>query len=332
MRLERDFFKILVVTLVLTFSISFVFAATITDDIHLNIQTTDVTGEIEEGTYAFVFNISTTSDCNVSNVVYTNSTTLTTDTRGIISYYLPKVNLSYDVQYYLCYYRDGDLKDSSKIARTPYTFRARNITLSGVEIDQDLDMGAYNITTTGTGFFSFLGSLVNRIAELFAVNIDFTGHITGTGNIITTGNVTADYFVGDGSLLTGISTSLNVNITSFTYNGSLFYNDSLANRTGYDAGNAICATEFSGSHMCTEFEIMKWFASENPPEINGDAWCSAGGPKYVPASIPVNDCQGWTYAGTVSYLGNYWHFNSTTGGEGRAINCGTKLSLACCIS
>jgi len=81
---------------------------------------------------------------------------LTTDNRGIISYYLPNVSLDYDQQYYLCYYRDGALKDSSKIARTPYSFRAQNITLSGVEIDQNLDMGAYNITTTGTGFFGFL--------------------------------------------------------------------------------------------------------------------------------------------------------------------------------
>ena len=191
MRLKRDFSRILVITLVITFSISFVFAATITDDIHLNIQTTNSTGGIVTGTFDFVFNISTSSTC--TPVIYTNSTTLTTDTRGIISYYLPSVTLNYDEQYYLCYYRDGALKDSSKIARTPYSFRAQNITLSGVEIDQNLEMGAYNITTTGTGFFGFLGSLASRISKLFVVDVDFSGSIVGTGNITTTGNITADY-------------------------------------------------------------------------------------------------------------------------------------------
>ena len=191
MRLKRDFYSILVITLVLTFSISSVFAATITDDIHLNLQTTNTTGGIVTGTFNFVFNISTTSNCN--NVIYTNSTTLTTDTRGIISYYLPDVTLDYDEQYYLCYYRDGALKDSSKIARTPYSFRAQNITLSGVEIDKNLEMGAYNITSTGTGFFGFLGSLVNRITKLFVIDVDFNGSIVGTGNITTTGNISADY-------------------------------------------------------------------------------------------------------------------------------------------
>jgi len=191
MRKKRNFIQILVITLVLTFSISFVFAESITDDIHLNIQTTYSNGTIEIGTFDFVFNLSTTSTCD--SVIYTNSTTLTTDNRGIISYYLPDVTLDYDEQYYLCYYRDGALKDSSKIARTPYSFRAQNITLSGVEIDENLDMSAYNITTTGTGFFGFLGSLVNRITKLFVIDIDFNGSVIGTGNITTTGNITAEY-------------------------------------------------------------------------------------------------------------------------------------------
>jgi len=176
---------------VLTLSINLIFAAAITDDIHLNLQTTYANGTIETGTFDFVFNISTTSTCD--SIIYTNSTILTTDTRGIISYYLPNVTLNYDEQYYLCYYRDGALKDSSKIARTPYSFRAQNITLSGVEIDENLEMGAYNITTTGTGFFGFLGSLVNRITKLFVIDIDFNGTINGTGNLTTTGNITAEY-------------------------------------------------------------------------------------------------------------------------------------------
>jgi len=86
----------------------------------------------------------------------------------------------------------------------------------------NLDLGANNITTTGTGFFGWLGSLVNRITTLFVRDIDFNGTITGKGlnasndtintltisasdgNIVTSGNVTAGYFVGDGSGLTNL--------------------------------------------------------------------------------------------------------------------------------
>jgi len=119
---------------------------------------------------------------------------------------------------------------------------------------------------------------------------------------------------------------LKVDLTSGTYNGNLV-SDS---KTGYDAGNAICDSEFSDSHMCTEFEIMYWFANEDSPTVTGDAWCSTGSPKYIPADIPVNDCHGWTHGSAGTYLGNYWHFNTTTGGDGRALNCGTTLKLACC--
>jgi len=157
---KKDNIYWLICVFVLVFSMSFLSAADINDDIHLNIQTTNVTtGAIISGTFNFQFDITIDSAC--SSVVYTNSTTLTTDSRGIVSYYLENVDLAFDQQYYLCYYRDSVFINSSKIARTPYTFRAQNVTMSGVEIDSNLDMTGYNVT--------------------------------------------ADYFIGDGSLLTNIN-------------------------------------------------------------------------------------------------------------------------------
>ncbi|MFH1237910.1 MAG: hypothetical protein V1491_00530 [archaeon] len=58
-----------------------------------------------------------------------------------------------------------------------------------------------NITTSQTGFFGWLGSLTSRITKLFVQDIDFNGTINGSGNINITGNISADYFIGDGSLL-----------------------------------------------------------------------------------------------------------------------------------
>ena len=75
--------------------------------------------------------------------------------------------MDYSDQYWLCYYRDGTLINSSKIARTPYTFRARNVTLSGVEIDTNLTMEGKNISNVNYGFFDYLGSLITRITKLW---------------------------------------------------------------------------------------------------------------------------------------------------------------------
>lgn len=65
-----------------------------------------------------------------------------------------------------------------------------------------------NITADDTGFFSFLGSLTNRITKLWVVDIN------ATGNLETSENVSAKYFKGDGSLLTGIGSS-STNLTNY---------------------------------------------------------------------------------------------------------------------
>ena len=169
-----------------------------------------------------------------------------------------------------------------------------------------------------------LGGLIDNLVNNW---IRITGNLNVTENINAEGNVTADYFIGDGSQLTGISSGgglvYSVNITSGTYTGLIVSGSD----TGYKAADDICNSEFSGSHFCTEFEIATWSSKSIDGE---DAWVIAGGPKYVPADVPVNDCNGWTHGSAGTYLGNYWHFDSTTGGDGRAIQCGTSLKLACC--
>lgn len=117
-----------------------------------------------------------------------------------------------------------------------------------------------------------------------------------------------------------------LNLTPLTYNANLT-NGSFS---GYAAGNNICYTEYPSSHLCTEFEVTAWFSNASLPGTTGDAWVIAGGPKYVPADIPVNDCNGFTFGKAGTYLGNYWHFDISTGGDPRALNCATELKLACC--
>ncbi len=150
------FLSILISILILNFA-----SAAIGNSLHLNIQTINSTGGVITGTFNFGFNISTTSDCNATNVVYANASTLTTDSRGIISYYLDNVNINFYSQYYwLCYYRNGVLINSSKIVGIPYSLASQNTTLSGVKVDSNLVMGTYNITSSW--FFGLFSWLVNN--------------------------------------------------------------------------------------------------------------------------------------------------------------------------
>ena len=220
----------------LILSVTLISAEAITDDIHVNIQSTNSSGTVETGTFDFVFNISNNADCAVANVIYTNSSRLATDTRGVISYYLPDVTLDYDLQYWLCYYRynlDTTLNRSSsfRMARTPYAFNARNVTLSGVEIDTNLEMTGYNVTAD-SGLFTYLGSLVNRVTKIFAQNVDVSENVSASwfkGRF----NFTDDsiYLDFDGSTLSFNQTLLNNTIESldtsyWTQSGSSIYYNS----------------------------------------------------------------------------------------------------------
>ena len=69
----------------------------------------------------------------------------------------------------------------------------------------DLDYGELAINyTDGNLFFKNSNNTVQTISSTQFVSV--TGNITG-GNILTAGNVTGNYFIGDGSQLTGIAQS-----------------------------------------------------------------------------------------------------------------------------
>lgn len=196
---KNNFLKVFLVSLVVFFS-AFSSAASILDELHLNLQTTDGSGNVVTGTFDFQFDISTTSDC--SNVIYTDSATLTTDSRGIISYYLSSASMNYDQQYYLCYYRDSVLIDTAKVARAPYAFRAKYVNVSGIQADSNLDLTGYNLSADyliGDGQFigNISGSQINNdlgwinVSSVNGSFIPYTGATQnvdlGLQNISTTG-------------------------------------------------------------------------------------------------------------------------------------------------
>jgi len=189
--------KIFYLFLLFFLFLSVVSAAPLNDTFHLNIQTTFSNGTIEAGTFSFSFNITESSDPTcLGPVVYNYTTSQATDSRGIISIYLPTMgsgggnlsNLGYDKQYYLCYYRDGTLKDVSQLGRVPYAFRATEINLSEISIDTNLNLGSNN-ASGNYGLFNYLGSLLNRITEFFAIDADISNNLSVGGNLSVNGTV-----------------------------------------------------------------------------------------------------------------------------------------------
>ena len=128
------------------------------DDIPIQIQTTDASGNIITGTFSITVNISNSSNCD--SVLYSNISTRTTDSRGIISFKLENVSLGFDEQYYFCYYRDGVLKQNQGSGRVPYAFNSKYL-------------GGYDenffapLNTSLNGNFTISGSLfINGIDAL----------------------------------------------------------------------------------------------------------------------------------------------------------------------
>lgn len=124
----------------------------------------------------------------------------------------------------------------------------------------------------------------------------------------------------------GWSGNITVNLTASTYDG---------NQNGYNGTNAICSAEFPNSHLCSGYEIIQFISRGESfyGELSDSSWYNTFSPKYIPASVPVDDCNGWTYSGTTTHLGTYWKWNDNNyGGAGKAINCGTALKLACCTN
>ncbi len=234
--------------LTLLFVVGFVSADSITEDLHLTIQVTNSSGSVLTGTYAFVFNVSNSSNCSdMASILYTNSTTIDTDTRGIINMYLPNVTLDYDIQYWLCYFRNSTLQDTVKIARVPYVFDAKNISAQGIKNDSNIVLTNFNISSsyiTATSNVSaswFLG-IANQSDTLDGYNstfflplntsvfgtFNFNGGWESSGLTISGGNLFAQ------TIFVYNITSLN--ITSLNINGSLTPHATFDNF--FDLGNS----------------------------------------------------------------------------------------------
>ncbi|KKW38109.1 MAG: hypothetical protein UY87_C0083G0003 [Candidatus Peribacteria bacterium GW2011_GWC2_54_8] len=148
------------------------------------------------------------------------------------------------------------------------------------------------------------------------------GDSSTTTSTTSTTNITNNYTTinqsGTGAVFVGTTT-----VTS--YNGQF----TSGSYVGYQAANAICDAEFSGSHFCQTDEIIGTISSEDISTLFSgipDAWIAEGPPGYTADS---NDCRGWTSSGA-THLGPWWEFSTAGGGIGHLTNCSTTKPLACC--
>lgn len=152
---------------------------------------------------------------------------------------------------------------------------------------------------------------------------------TGAGTLRWTGT---DFEGYDGTNWKNLSEGggMVVGVTTASSTGS-FVSGSV---TGYQAGNALCSAQFSGSHMCQADEVITTISSDIT-KLNGisNAWVAEGAPGYTSDS---NDCKGWS-SGSGSHLGAWWEFSTdggsniaSGGGQGYLTSCATNQPIACC--
>jgi hypothetical protein len=111
---------------------------------------------------------------------------------------------------------------ATRLSGTLSTAAQPNVTLLGTLTSLSVSGNVQGGTNIGAiGFVSAAGNVVGGNVTALA-NVS-SGNILTTGTVSATGNVTGDYFIGNGSQLTGISTSSNANLAVLTRDDGVVY-------------------------------------------------------------------------------------------------------------
>jgi len=195
------------------------------------------------------------------------------------------------------------------------------------QLETSINNNWSNLNDNDTQIWTNISNIVSRMDSNFTqlwINISSINKTKVSG-----GGSSFD----DSDLIVAITSNSTITFLDFTGNT---HNGNITNGsyTGYTAANRICEIEFTGSHMCNEFDVSSYIQTIGGNYTFGkaDGWVISGSSKYAPADHPVNDCLGWqSYTtGSTDALGNYWKYDNDTGGYGTCINCGTSLPLSCC--
>jgi hypothetical protein len=104
-------------------------------------------------------------------------------------------------------------------------------------------------------------------------------------------------------------------------------------KTGYAAGQSLCNTAYTGSHVCNANEIINSYElTPNPggkvyidfTATAGSAWINNGPPAYI--TDLSNDCGGWKSSANNDY-GSTWSLSKQSA---KLTTCDRALPIACC--
>jgi hypothetical protein len=132
--------------------------------------------------------------------------------------------------------------------------------------------------------------------------------------------------VDTGTVGGGTNESIFYNTTYDTYDANL----SMGGVVGYEAGNYICDSNFTETHLCDWNEVRRTYDLKNVSQIvawTGSAYVVGGPSKFTPADYFVNDGHGFTDATGADSKCNAWSFTNNKGLTGE---CSSALQLACC--
>lgn len=166
-------------------------------------------------------------------------------------------------------YTDGNLFYKNNAGVVTLLASNQQLSVTGNITASAINVANINLSSLGNQQIpiSYNGLLVGGIdlqwqfanARLYTTGLDSNGAITtsgivsATGNITSAGNVSANYFIGNGSQLTGISagsgnaiTNGTSNVSIPTANGSIYINDDgVANAAIFGNGSLTLAGSFS---------------------------------------------------------------------------------------
>lgn len=95
-------------------------------------------------------------------------------------------------------------------------------------------------------------------------------------------------------------------------------------QTDYDAADALCNADCSGSHVCRVDEVLTMYSQDaGTLPVTGEGWVNGGPPGYT---ADANDCLGWSSNALGDY-GRYWDFANK---QGWMRGCVNTLKFACC--
>ena len=157
----------------------------------------------------------------------------------------------------------GNLRTAGQVSATG-NITGANLTIANISATGRIDVIGNgqigNIYTAGV--ISATGNVRGGNLQALAGNVTATGQLSATGNVIggnittvglvsATGNVTGNFFIGNGSQLTGIAASYgNANVSNFLANFGSNSISTIGNITaGYFVGNGSLLTSITGGNV-----------------------------------------------------------------------------------